>query len=271
MTPPRLAGPGRLRSLALAAALVGALAGLVAAAFATVAAEPAIEDAIAIEDAAAVLDVGHENHAGPGDEEVVVSRGVQRGVGLFGAYAFSGVAFGLLLAAASSARASSTTAPFRRTVVAGAVLAGAVTVAPWLKYPPNPPAVGDPATLGQRQIAYLALIVLTALVGAGAVYLAGRLRAAGWPEHRRVVAVTGAVVVPLLLLLGILSPLPVSVEVPATLVWGFRLASLGTNLLLWTILTLGLAAVVAEVERRRRVATDAQGLVPVPTQPSRRD
>ena len=42
--------------------------------------------------------------------------------------------------------------PFRRALVAGAVLAGAITVAPWLKYPPNPPAVGDPDTLAKRTI-----------------------------------------------------------------------------------------------------------------------
>ena len=41
----------RLRSLALAAALVGLLAGLVGATFASIAGEPAVDDAIAIEEA----------------------------------------------------------------------------------------------------------------------------------------------------------------------------------------------------------------------------
>ena len=40
------------------------------------------------------------------------------------------------------------------------------------------------------------------------------------------------------------------VLVPATLVWRFRLASLGANLTLWTVLTLGMGWVVAAAARR---------------------
>jgi hypothetical protein len=43
-----------------------------------------------------------------------------------------------------------------------------------------------------------------------------------------------------------------AVEVPATLVWQFRLASLGGGLLLWTLLILGFGWIVAEADHRRR-------------------
>jgi predicted cobalt transporter CbtA len=244
--------PSRLRSLAVAAAVVGLLAGIVGAAFASIAAEPAVDDAIAIEEAnAAAL---HEDPAAHSDDEASVSRSDQRGVGLFGAYALSGAAFGALLALTAHGLRLGRPDPARRVVLAGVILAGAFTVAPWFKYPPNPPAVGDPGTLAERQGLYVAVICIAAALGLGATVLDRRLRAAGWPEHRRLPAVVAGVAVPMLLAYALLPPAPDEVSVPATLVWRFRVASLGANLTLWATLTLGLAWLVAEAQRRRSPA-----------------
>ena len=231
--------PARPGSVAAAATVAGLVAGLAAALFLTLAAEPSIEEAIRLEQAAA--SGGHE----------LVSRGVQRGPGLFAAYAVTGAGFGLLFAAAFVTLRKGRPDVFRRSLVAGAVLAGTFTVSPWLKYPPNPPAVGDPDTLGERQLLYLAVLVLTAVVAVGATRLAARLRAAGWDEPRRVAAVAAAVAVPLLIAYAVLPGAPDAVGVPATLVWRFRLASLGGNLVLWTVLVLGFGLVAS-----RRRTTD---------------
>ncbi|MGH9185632.1 MAG: CbtA family protein, partial [Acidimicrobiales bacterium] len=124
--------PSRLRSLAVTAALVGLFAGLVAATFASVAGEPAIDDAIAIEEANAaadpepVTDDGHE-------EEASVSRRDQRGIGLFGAYALTGAAYGALLALTAHGLRRGRPDAARRVLMAGVILAGAFTVAPWFK------------------------------------------------------------------------------------------------------------------------------------------
>lgn len=241
--------PTRLRSLAVAAALVGLLAGLVGATFAFVAAEPAIDDAIAIEAANAAA---HPEPADAGHgEEATVSRSDQRGFGLFAGYALTGAAFGALLALTAHALGRGRPDPMRRVLTAGAVLAGGFTVAPWLKYPPNPPAVGDPGTLSERQFLYVSIIVVGLLVGLAATVLGRRLRLAGWTDSRRLPVVVAAVVVPMLLAFVLMPPPPDAVEVPATLVWRFRLASLGANLTLWSVLTLGLSWVVGEAVRRR--------------------
>ncbi len=100
-------------------------------------------------------------------------------------------------------------------------------MAPWLKYPPNPPAVGDPDTLAQRQILYVSLICLTAVVGVAAAALSTRLRREGWSEARRVTAVVVAVAVPLGIAMAGLPGAPDPITVPADLLWRFRLASLG--------------------------------------------
>ena len=241
--------PTRLRSLAVAAALAGLLAGLVGATFAFVAAEPAIDDAIAIE--AASAQAHPEPGAVDGGQEATVSRGDQRGFGLFAGYAATGAAFGALLALTAHALGRGRPEPARRVLMAGAVLAGGFTVAPWLKYPPNPPAVGDPATLSERQFLYLSIIVIGLLVGLGATGLGRRLRLAGWPDSRRLPVVVAAVAVPMLLAFALMPPPPDAVEVPATLVWRFRLASLGANVTLWAVLTLGFGWVVGEAVRRR--------------------
>jgi predicted cobalt transporter CbtA len=242
----------RLRSLAVAAAVVGLLAGIVGATFASIAGEPAVDDAIAIEEANAATQP--EDPAAHDDDAASVSRSDQRGAGLFGAYALSGAAFGALLALTAHGLRRGRPDPARRVVLAGVILAGAFTVAPWFKYPPNPPAVGDTTTLPERQGLYVAVICIAAALGLGATILDRRLRAAGWPEHRRWSAVVAGVAVPMLLAYALLPPAPDEVSVPATLVWRFRVASLGANLALWATLTLGLAWLVAEAQRRRASA-----------------
>ena len=171
---------------------------------------------------------------------------MQRGPGLFAAYALAGAGFGLLFGAAYVLSRRGSSDHFRRALVCGAVLAGAMTVAPWVKYPPNPPAVGDPATLARRQVLYLSVIVVTAAVLAGAAWLSGRLRASGWTEPRRVAAVAAAVAIPLLVVFAALPPAPDAVTAPATLVWRFRLASLGGNLALWMVLTLAFGVLASQ-------------------------
>lgn len=240
--------PSRPRAVVAGAVLLGMMAGLVAALFLTVTGEPRIEDAIRIEEAAVGAEADLHATAGHdhGGDEPLVSRAVQRGPGLFGAYALSGAGFGLFFSMAFLTLGRGRPDVFRRALVAGVVLAGAFTVAPWLKYPPNPPAVGDPATVGDRQRIYVLLIVLTLVLAVGAIHLARRLRERSWSEPARMAAVGGAVVVVMLTMFGLLPPAPDAVEVPATLVWQFRVASLGGNLLLWTVLTLGFGVIASQ-------------------------
>lgn len=230
--------PTRPRSVALGAALVGVVGGLAAALLLTFAGEPRVEQAINIE-------IAQAGAPAEGEPEVV-SRTVQKGAGLFAAYAVSGAAFGLLFSVVFWTLRRSRPDPFRRALVAGAVLAGALTVAPWLKYPPNPPAVGDPDTLAQRQLLYLLVIVLAAGWGLAAAALSTRLARDGWPEARRVAAVVAAVAVPLGLAFAVLPGAPDPITVPAKLLWAFRLASLGGNLLLWTVIVLGFGVLASE-------------------------
>lgn len=239
--------PARPASAVAGAVAFGVLAGLVSAVFLSATGEPAIEDAIAIEEAAAEAGGAPVGH----DQEPEVSRSAQRGAGLFGAYGLTGAAFGAFFAVAFLALRRRLPASLPRALVAGAVLAGGVTISPWLKYPPNPPAVGDPATLAERQALYVTVIVLTLVVLFAAAGLSGRLRESGWVDDQRLALVALAVVVPMGLVYALLPPAPDDIAVPAALLWRFRLASLGGNLVLWGVLTVGFGVAAAAAERRK--------------------
>jgi predicted cobalt transporter CbtA len=237
----------RPRTILVAAVLVGVAAGLVGAVFHSIVTEPRVDDAIALEEAAAAH--AGEETAGDGEPEVTVDRSDQQGAGLFLAYALTGAAFGVLLGVASLSLRTTTGGPFHRVLVSGVVLAGAVTVVPWLKYPPNPPAVGDPATVGERERLYVLAIVLGALILAGAAHLSARLRRAGWPDDRRTAAVAVAAIVAFAVMFAVLPSSPDPIGAPANLVWQFRLNSLTGNLLVWTVLVLGLGVLWTEAAR----------------------
>jgi predicted cobalt transporter CbtA len=262
----------RPRTIVAAALLLGVVAGLAGAVFHSIATEPRVDDAIALEEAVAqathAADAEADDTGGGSGDEVTVSRSDQRGAGLFLGYALTGAAFGLFLAVTSLSLRTTTGGPFRRVVVSGTILAGAVTVAPWLKYPPNPPAVGDPDTVGERERLYVLMIVLAALVLAGLAHLSARLRRAGWPDDRRVAAIVGGALVAFGVLFAALPPSPDTVGVPANLVWQFRLNSLTGNLLVWTLLTLGLGLLWTEAARAAARAPAVSAPAPAPAQNS---
>jgi len=243
----------RPRTIVAAAVLIGILAGLCGAVFASVVTEPRVDDAIALEEQRTAG--GHAVDSG--GEEVRVDRSDQKGAGLFAAYALAGAAFGLILAVTTLSLRTTTGGPFRRVALSGMLLATAITVTPWLKYPPNPPAVGNPDTVGERERYYVLAIVLAAMLLAGAAHLSARLRGAGWPDHRRIAAVVLGGLVGFGVLFAALPSSPDEVTAPANLVWQFRLNSLTGNLLVWTLLTLGLGVLWSEAAR-----TAAQNSMP---------
>jgi predicted cobalt transporter CbtA len=244
--------PTRPVAVIVGAVLAGVVAGLLASVLLTFTAEPVIDRAIALEQA-------HHHAEAPSEatDPELVSRSTQKGAGRFAAYGLAGGAYGVLFGIAFLALRRRPGGAFGRAVLAGGVLAGAFTVMPFLKYPPNPPGVGDPATLSERQWKYMALIFLSLVVLAGAVRLAAHLRERGWADEERLVAVALAVVVPLGVVCAALPPFSDPVDVPANLLWRFRMASLGGNVLLWAVLTAGFG--VAAVRRERELAAPVPG------------
>jgi putative cobalt transporter subunit CbtA len=230
--------------------LAGLIAGLLAGVFAYTFGEPKIDAAIAIEDAAAPPAT-----TGQAADEPPVSRDGQKG-GLFLATGLYGIALGGLFAVAYALlrRRLRTHDDTRAALgLAAAGLTGAVLV-PWLKYPPNPPAVGDPSTIDQRTGSYLAILVI-GVVAVWAAVLAFRSLRPGTAEWLRLLAGLGAFL--LIVVIGY-TLLPTIDEVPdtfpASLLWNFRITSLGVQTIMWTTLGLTFGALITS----RRHTTPAE-------------
>ena len=210
-------------------ALAGLAGGIAMALFLVAVGEQSIRAAIAIEDAAA--------HASGEVHEEVFSRGTQVLGGMVGS-AVAGVLLGLVLAVvlASVRHRLAARDDWRRAMLVAAT--GFVTIAlvPALKYPANPPAVGSPDTVGRRTTLYLIVLAWGILAAWGGWRLSLWLRERGTPEHLRLSAAVGLFVALVGLGFVVLPGTPDAVTTaPATLVWRFRLASLGGAAAFWSV------------------------------------
>ncbi|MCS3779305.1 CbtA family protein [Tsukamurella ocularis] len=149
-------------------ALAGAIGGLLAFVFGRVMVEPIIGRAIDFEEARNAAE--HAAHPGMAMEETeLFTRAVQQNVGLGAGLILFGIAMGALFAVAYCVAAPKLAQWTPRAValaVAGSLFAG-IYALPYLKYPPNPPVVGDPETIRERTGAYLLMVAIClALVAA---------------------------------------------------------------------------------------------------------
>jgi hypothetical protein len=223
-------------SLLLRGLLAGVVAGLLAGTFAFAFGEPLVQDAIDIEEAASAQ-ASTTSQLARAEEEPLVTRPGQRG-GLFLASTLYGACVGTIFALAFALVRGRGAArdDWQLSVRLAAGLFAALVLVPFLKYPANPPAVGDPETIAARTWLYLAMLSggLLSLVAAARVMWSVSDRAAPW---LRPVLGVGTFV----LLAGFLAVvLPGIDEVPesfpASLLWQFRMSSLGTQAVLWTAL-----------------------------------
>ncbi|MEK7681687.1 MAG: CbtA family protein [Chloroflexota bacterium] len=225
-----------------ATVLAGLLAGLLVAAYHFTLSEPVIDRAIALEEQAAAAKGESPQGAGTALEQPVVSRDVQKGLGLFlgwGLYgALAGLVFGGVFTLAQG-KLPGDSAWRRGLALAGLAFLG-VALLPFLKYPANPPGVGDPDTHSFRVTVQLVFLALSVAGAVGAVVLhrvLARRHAtprwiAGWLVALAAFGVYAAAIYLLM------PPNPDAVNAPADMVTAFRALSLGGLALLWAAIGL---------------------------------
>jgi predicted cobalt transporter CbtA len=228
-----------MRMLLVRGMLSGLVAGVLALVFARILGEPLVGTAIDIESAEAAA-------AGETAEPELVSRAIQSSTGLATGVLLYAIAFGGLFALAFAiayGRVGKLDARATALVVATAGYLSAFVV-PFLKYPANPPSIGNSDTIGERTGTYFLMVVLSIGVAVAATYLGRRLlpRLGAWNATlvallAFVVMVTGAQ-----FLFPTINEVPK--EFPADVLWSFRIVSLGTQLVMWTALGLVFGALV---------------------------
>jgi hypothetical protein len=253
--------------------LAGLIAGVLTFGVAYLVGEPPVASAISFEESQSVatemadhdmtVDAATADHSHGEEDAPLVSRANQATWGLATATVVFGVALGGIIGLVSAfavgrlgrltARAS--------TMLVAAIGFVAVYFVPFLKYPPNPPAVGNPNTIGHRTELYFAMLACSVLAAVAAVILARWLARTMDPWNAVLIAIAGFVVVT-----GLVAwLLPVVDEVPADfsadLLWRFRMASLTVQATLWLVTGLLLATMISAAVRKAAAARPGGGQI----------
>ena len=240
----------------------GGLAGLASGLFSLLLAEPLMDRAIRLEEkrSAAAEAHAHGNGQGQGvhshaaEAEEVFTRGTQH-FGLVVTAVVVGLAVGVFFALAFALvhRADPTRRAWERSVVFAGAGFLALSLLPALRYPANPPGVGDSGTVNERQALWVAALVIGVLgmVLAWQVSVRAGRRGAG-PAGRQLAA--AGVVIATLAVLFLLPDNPDPVPVAATLLWDFRVLSLASHALLWAALGIAFALLPRRVAREKEPA-----------------
>lgn len=227
-----------VRNLLVRGMLAGLAAGVLALIVAYLLGEPSVNSAISFEEAHS-----HEH------EMEVVSRSLQSTAGLATGVLVYGVAFGGIAALAfcfALGRIGRFSPRASALLLSGCALL-AVYVVPFLKYPANPPSVGDPDTISKRTTLYFLMMVLSVLLAVGATILGKRLAPAlgNWWATVLSVAAFALVIGLAYAFLPVINEVPG--QFPATLLWRFRLSALAIQGVLWT----GFGLVFGELAERQ--------------------
>jgi predicted cobalt transporter CbtA len=234
--------------------LAGLFAGLVAFGVAYAVGEPSVDAAIAIEESAGSGHHHAEETDGNDDPAATeIPRLFQSTAGLLTATIIAGVTLGGLLGVISALALGRLGQLGVRGVCLAVAAMGFVSVSllPFVAYPPNPPAVGEPDTIGIRTALYFIMVAISIIAAVTAV-LVGRSLADRWGAWY---ATLTAIAVYLLVTLTAMALLPsyseVPADFPATVLYEFRAASLVTQLALWAALGVSLGELLYRLQRRR--------------------
>ncbi|MGH3614974.1 MAG: CbtA family protein [Pseudonocardia sp.] len=239
-----------VRTLLIRGMFAGLVAGVVYFVFAFVFGEPAVETAIAYEEQLAVA------AGAASDDAPLVSRGVQATIGLAVAVLVYGVAVGGLFALVYAVVYGriGRLSPRATAAVTALVAFVVISLVPFLKYPANPPASSIDETIGQRTGLYVVMILFSVVLAVGAILLGRRLlgRLGVW---NATLIGAGAYVVAAGIVGFLMQPIDETPpDFPAVVLYDFRLASIGGQLVLWASLGLVFGALVDGRAGRRSAA-----------------
>jgi hypothetical protein len=225
-------------NLVLRGFIVGIVAGLLAFGWAKVFAEPAVGQAISFESAqdeakaAASIAAGQQPES---DSPEIFSRTVQSGIGLLTGLVVIGAGIGCLFAvmfAFANGRMGDL-GPGPTAALLSFLAFVTVYMIPALKYPPNPPSVGQPDTIKYRTGLYFLMMAISIASTMGAYLLRRRLVSRYGSWNGSLIAIGAYLVVISFFFVALPGINEVPAAFPAVTLWNFRLASLSIQIILW--------------------------------------
>ena len=130
----------------------------------------------------------------------------------------------------------------RKALVLAGIMWFVLFLVPALKYPSNPPAVGDPETIYYREGLYIGLLAISGFAALGLALLYRKLGIIAENKRNRIIVIPliyAAIIVGAFI---ILPPNPDEISAPMDMVQGFRIASAFTMSAFWGLLGLTLGA-----------------------------
>lgn len=247
-----------MQRLIITTVVVGLIAGLLVGGFHNLFTVPVMERAIALEEERSAADTG----AAPagGEEAPLVSLGMQR-VGMTVGTGIYGAILGLVFAGGyvMLRRIGPYWGYLPLALVVGALGFWAISLFPFIKYPLNPPGVGDPGTLVYRQ-GFQTLFMLLSVVGAAGLLLGiNRVKATTSEISRRMrlyVMVFLAYGVFALIIVFAIPGNPDPVPVPIDLLELFRTLTMIGQFLMWSLLAVGVALALTWYSRSEKTTGD---------------
>ncbi|NOJ27675.1 MAG: hypothetical protein DA330_06665 [Nitrososphaera sp.] len=205
----------------------GAIAGVILAALNQGVVEPYLERAIELENKAAAAEGEIINPT-----EYAAYRFWQKGGSIAGGAVLGlsyGALFGLVFAYARSAIPGSNN--LKKALLLSGIMWFVLYLVVAIKYPANPPAVGDPATIYVRQSLYMAMIAISGFTALGMAVLYRKMHS---KSRKFIVPAIYAAIIAVAFVA--LPPNPDPITAPMDLVMGFRVASAITMTVFWVVL-----------------------------------
>jgi len=214
--------------------IAGAIAGLILAVLNQGIVEPYIDQAISIENQNAIAQGEVINPQEFKDYRVwqksgEIAAGTTLGVSL-------GALFGVVFAYARRSIPGSNN--IKKALILAGIILLVIYIVPILKYPANPPAVGDPETIYYRESLYITLLAISGFSALGLTLLYRKLGDIKGKQIVVPVIYTGIIAAAFM----ILPPNPDEITAPMDLVMSFRIASGLTMSAFWGLLGLILGA-----------------------------
>jgi predicted cobalt transporter CbtA len=210
------------------ALLSGAIAGTILGLVNQITVEPFIDRAIGIETqrniaSGEAVDLNEQSHYRMWQKTGEIVAGTMFGTSL-------GALVGIVFAYTRNRLPGSSNQ--KKAVILTAVMFFVLFLVPALKYPPNPPAVGNPSTIYYREILYIATLAIS---GSTSLVLAiSYRRLSGFRSKNIIMPLLYAIIVSAAYLM--LPSNPDEITIPNDLMTNFRLASVTTMAMFWVLL-----------------------------------
>ncbi|MDQ3888599.1 MAG: CbtA family protein [Thermoproteota archaeon] len=217
--------------------LAGAIAGTILGAVNQIAVEPYIERAIELE----MRNVAQSGQVMNDPSEFAAYRFWQKGGEIIAGTILGlsiGSLYGIVFAYTHGSISGTTNNNKKKALIIAGIMWFVLFLMPALKYPPNPPAVGDPETIYYRQSLYVGFLAISGFSALGLAFLYRKMVLASSNNTKKAIIMIPSAYAAIMAGAYLAMPAnPDPINAPIDLVMGFRITSAITVSMFWALLS----------------------------------